>query len=288
VPSLGRHLTAGATPASLLRADAARSVTTSLMLGAELTATVDNYARVRLDIYWPDVRYAAIHRLDADGTTSPVRNTEPLLLATAAVLYDHEAPLDQTCTYRIAPADDLDTYWDSDPVTPTAATDWLKHPLKPYLSRPVHLHRMGPRQLPARRGVARPIDRPDPIVVHQERATDQGSLTIQTDGTWAENDALRALLADGAPLLLQQRAVLGEGQLYISVDTASMALLDDKSGWMFRRNWTLPFDVIARPPGSASGPYGVGYDQAATAYLTYEHLAAGEPTYLDLAATPGP
>lgn len=287
MPTLGQHLSSGGT-AALLRADLGRTVATSLFLGAEIAATVQaTYARVRIDIYWPDVRIATLTRLDADGTSSPVRNCEPLLLNTSAVVFDHEAPLDRACSYRISPYGDASVYWDSDPVTLTVSGPWLKHCFKPALNRPVHVHRIGPRSLPARRGVARPIDRPDPIVTYQTRATDQGALTLQTDGTWAENDAIRALLADGAPLLLQQPASLGEAQLYISVDTVGLELLDDGMAVApFWRNITIPFDVTTRPPGTAAGPYGVTYADAAAHYLTYEHLAAGEPTYADLAATP--
>lgn len=280
--TLGRHLSWGST-AALLSTSAVEAVVTSLFFGPEIAATVDNYTRVRLDIYWPDVRSALVTRLDADGTSSPVRNAEPLLLNTAAVLYDHEAPLDRACTYRVSPADDASVYADSDPVTPTSASSWLKHPFKPALNRPVHLHRMPPRALPARRGVARPIDRPDPIVVHQTRSTDAGQVVIQTDGTWAENDAIRALLADGAPLLLQQRGVLGEGQLYISVDTAALGLLDERQGLTYRRNIALAFDVISRPPGTAAAGVGLSYADLAATYPTYEHLAAAKPTYLDVA-----
>lgn len=282
--TLGRHLSWGGTAALLSPSVAVEAVGTTLAFGPELTATVDAYTRIRLDLYWPDVRTATITRLDADGSTSPVRNAEPLLLNTAAVLYDHEAPLDRACSYRVSPADDASVYADSDPVTPTSASSWLKHPFKPYLNRPVHLHRMPPRALPARRGVARPIDRPDPIVVHQTRSTDAGQVVIQTDGTWAENDAIRALLADGAPLLLQQRGVLGEGQLYISVDTAALGLLDERLGLGYRRNIALAFDVVGRPPGTAAAPRGLSYADLAATYPTYEHLAAAKPTYLDLAA----
>lgn len=277
--SLGRHLSWGGT-AALLANNPVEAAAVSLMLGPEFTATLDAYTRVRLDLYWPDVRTALVTRLDADGTSSPVRNAEPLQLCTAAVLFDHEAPLDRACTYRVSPADDSSVCYDTDPVTPTSATIWLKHPFKPHLNQPIKLVRIGPRSLPARRGVARPIDRPDPIVVHQTRATDSGSITIQTLGTWAENDALRTLLADGAPLLLQQPAVLGEGQLYISIDTAGLELLDDKFAVLHQRNITIPFDVVGRPPGTAAGPLGVTY--ADLTFPTYEHLAAAEATYNDV------
>lgn len=282
MPTLGRHLSFGGT-AALLGSGTARSVATSLMLGPEFTATLDVFTRVRLDVYWPDVRTALVTRLDADGTTSPVRNAEPLLLNTAAVLYDHEAPLDRACIYRISPADDASVYWDTGPLTPTSTTCWLKHPFKPALNRPVRISRLGPRVLPARRGVARPIDRPDPIVVYQTRGTDVGSVVISTDGTWAENDAIRTILSDGAPLLLQQPAILGEAQIYISVDSAGLELPDAELGWLFLRNFTVPFDVISRPPGTAAAPMGLSYADVAATYLTYEHMAAAKATYLDVA-----
>lgn len=262
----------------------------SLLWGVEFTATADTArARVRLDLFWPDVRAATITRLDADGTASLVRNADPVQLCTRAVLYDHEAPLDTTFTYRVAPTDDTSITWDTDATSlPSAGLSWLKHPFRPALNRTVHILALPDRALMARRGVARPIDRPDPIVVYQPRTADAGSVVLQSDGTWAENVALRTLLADGAPLLLQQTSILGEGQLYIAIDTAGLRLLDEQAGWLYQRNWTLPFDVIARPPGRASGASGATFADAAVAYSTFAHLAAGEPTFSDLATTPGP
>lgn len=268
----------------------ASRIVRSLIWGVEFTATPSTtYARVQLDLYWPGVRSALITRLDADGTSSPVRNAEPLLLNTRAVLFDHEAPLDTTFSYRVTPADDTSVSWDTDAVTLTSGgLSWLKHVFRPALNRAVHIFAIPDRALGARRGVARPIDRADPIVVYQSRATDAGSVVLQSDGTWAENTAIRALLADGAPLLLQQTSTLGEGNLYISVDTAGLSLLDPEVGWLFQRNITLPFDVLARPAGKAAGPAGITYADVPVAYLTYAHLAAGEATYTDLATRPGP
>lgn len=292
MPSLGRGLSTGGTGALLAspRVGPGAAVASSLFWGPELTATVDSYTRIRLDVYWPGVRDATITRVDADGTTSPVRNAEPLLLNTQAVVYDHEAPLDQESVYRISPADDAATYLESEPVTAASGDScgWLKHPFKPYLNRPVELISMGPRRLPARRGVARPIDRPDPIVVYQVRSTDSGVAVIRTADDWDDALAIREMLADGAPLLLQQPGSLGGESLYISVDDAALALLESTLGVDLSRDITIPFDVVARPPGPAGGPYGVMYDDVSAAYLTYEHVAAGEASYNDLAAAPGP
>ena len=274
--------------AALLRSGAGAAAASSLFWGPELTATADVYTRIRLDLYWPDVRTATITRVDADGTSSPVRNAEPLFLPTSTVVYDHEAPLDQTCYYQVTSTEAAGVVGVSDPVAVSSGgRSWLKHVYRPALNRAVHLHAMPARTPGARRGVARPIDRPDPIVVHQIRSTDSGSVVIQTDGLWSENVAIRDLLADGAPLLLQQTAVLGEGNLYISVDAVGLALLDEQAGWLHRRNWTLPFDVIARPSGTAAGPYGISHDDVAAAFMTHEHVAAAVPTYTDLAAGHG-
>lgn len=291
MPTLGRGLTqGGGTPALLTPAGSgvAAAVASSLFFGPELTATIDARTAVRLDVYWPGVRTATITRYDYDGTSSPVRNAEPLQLLTQAVVYDHEAPLDRTCTYRLSSVEADGVTLDSDPVyVSSAGRSWLKHPFKSYLSRAVHLQTMPSRNLPARRGIAVPIDRADPIVVHQLRVNDEGTFTIQTDGTWQENDALRALLADGAPLLLQQTGVLGEGNLYMSVDTVGLALPNEKQGTSWRRNLTLPFIEIARPPGMAAGPIGITYASVASTFLTYEHIPALEATYNDLATMPG-
>lgn len=286
MPSLGRGLsTGGGTAALLAPAGPALAYASTLFWGPELAAVPDNYTRVRLDLYWPGVRFATITRYDADGTSSPVRNAEPHPLNTQAVLFDHEAPLDRTCTYVASSSEAEGVTLATDPVyVSSGGRNWLKHPFRPALNRAVHLYSMPSRSLPARRGVALPLDRTDPIVVYQPRTTDTGAVVIQTDGTWAENEAIRAMLADGAPLLIQQVGTLGEGNLYVSVDTAGLALLEERTGRQLRRNITLPFDVVARPPGAAGGPKGITYDDAAARYPTYEHEAAAVPTYADLAA----
>lgn len=257
-----------------------------------LTATAQaSYGRVLLRLQWPFVASATIVRVDPDGATSPVRNVEPGLVASVWVGYDHEAPLDAAVTYRATTTDPSGA---GIAVTSEATTvdsggrAWLKHPGKPGLNRRVKVRENGKRQAPARRGVHRPTDRPDPVVISQPRQSDSRVVVLQTDGTWADQTALDELLADGAVLLLQTPAAWGGESLYASVDTADVEPLDVLNGTMWERRYTLPYDVTKRPPGAATGAYGVTCADVLSAYLTCAALLAGEATCADLATQPGP
>lgn len=267
-----------------------RLLVENLLFGATLTATADPaMARVRVELYWPQVTAADVVRVDPDGTESPVRGGDPALVCTGWGRWDYEAPLDVAVFYRVRSVQAAGAVWESAPATvDSAGRAWLKHPLRPQLNRIVHIRTMGPRDLPARRGVFRPLDRTDPIVVYQPRLTDAGTLTVQTDGTWADQLALRALLADGAELLLQQPGRSGGESLYISVDTAGLELLDPLDGSQLMRRVELPFDVSTRQPGEAAGGAGDNYADLAGTYHSYGAVPAGEPSYHELALTPGP
>ncbi|HET8684968.1 MAG TPA: hypothetical protein VFM54_24310 [Micromonosporaceae bacterium] len=293
----GHHLLAGAgirASAGLLPAGPAGPTWPGLLAnalwGGQLTVVADpDRARTRVELYWPGVRTAQVVRVDAGGTEHPVRGGEPALVCTGWARYDHEAPLDQAVTYRATSDQATGAQCSSAPVAlASQGRAWLKHPTRPHLSRVVAVREMRTRAQAARRGVARPEDRPDPVVVHQVRATSSGSVLLQTDGTWADQTALAQLLADGAPLLLQTPATRGGESLYISVDTTDVDPLDPMLGTELLRRFVLPFDTLERPPGQATGPADAQYAGVATAYHTYGAVPAGEATHLDLAMTPGP
>lgn len=250
------------------------------LFGATITAAADTaHARVRVDVYWPPVTIAEVYRVHEDGSEHLVRGGDPALVCTNWARWDYEAPLDQTFTYRVT---DGTASWASEPVTlESDGQAWLGHPHRPYLNRPVNVREMPPRQPGTRRGIARPLDRPDPIVVHQTRQTDTGSVVLRAD--WDDVQAIRAMLADGAPVLLRLPAAWGGEALFISVDVANFERQALRLGSHLTHFVTLPFDVVTRPDGAELGGDGESYDDLADAYHTYNALAAGEPSYVDLA-----
>jgi hypothetical protein len=225
-----------------------------------LTATPQaGLARVLLRLEWAGTTLADIVRVHPDSTTSPVRNAEPAYVNTTWVGYDHEAPLDTTVTYRASSVGVVLTDLVSSAVNlASGPLCWLKHPGKPWLNRTVRLRELGPRVAPARRGVLRPLDRADPIIIHTTRSSDSGYIVLNL-ATVAERSVMAEMLADGAALLLQTPASWGGESLYISVDTTDLRPVMQWGPDPLRR-LSLPFDVMGRPPGAAGGPAGLRWD----------------------------
>lgn len=255
--------------------------------GGYLTAVADpDYGRIRVDLYWPGIRSATIVRVHADGSAYPVRGGDPATMATGWARYDYEAPLDQAVTYQATSVERAGAVTTTGPVTcPSGGRFWLKNLARPALNLRVTVKERGSRKLPDRRGIARPPSRPDPIIVHQIRGQDEGWISLYAPDQAAET-ALRTLLADGSPVLLQYPGAAGGESLYLSIgqvgpEPLSRQVTDPK------RALTLEFDSMTRPPGSAAGDPDAAYALIPTAYQTYNQLAAGETTYLELSMSPG-
>lgn len=252
------------------------------MFGGYLTAVADNTrARIRVDLYWPGITTAVIERVHADGTTYPVRGGDPATMCTAWARWDYEAPLDQEVTYRATSTERAGSVATSDPVTVSSSgRHWLKSVSKPSLNMAVTVRDRGTRQQPARAGKVEPPLRPDPIYVYQVRATDKGTIALYASDQATET-TIRAMLADGGPLILQYPAVAGGESLWLMVDTVgynpvSRITVD------LQREIALPFDVIGRPDGAALGDPDSSYDAVSDTYLTYGQVAAAAGSYLEL------
>lgn len=250
--------------------------------GGYLTAVADTtYARVRVDLSWPGVRYATITRTHADGSSYQVRGGDPATMALAWARWDYECPLDQAVTYTATSIDATGATVSTDPVTLVSGNQmWLKNVARPYLNMRVTVAERGDRELPDRRGVLRPPTRPDAIYVNQIRGNDVGTIAIYcADG--ATETALRALLADGGPLLLQYPAAKGGESLWLSVGrtpiTPKAKIMTDP-----KKSISLAIESIGRPPGAALGDPDSTYAKQAAAYQTYGQLSSPADTYLDL------
>lgn len=259
------------------------------LFGATITAVPDpDNARVRVDVSWPPITSAEVWRVHEDGTTLLVRGGNPAILCTAWARWDYEAPLDQTLIYRVTSPQAPSGSYETGPVMlATGAQAWLGHTARPYLQRRVEIREVPTRSAVARRGKANVLDREDPITVHQTRQTDTGSVVLRTDGTMADVKALRALLADGAPLILRMPGVWGGECLYISVDTTPFDRWAARLGSSLEHHVTLPFDVLLEVDGDAYGFDGGTYTDQAATYHSYNALAAGAASYIELSMMGG-
>lgn len=252
------------------------------MFGGYLTAVADPVrARVRVDLYWPGIRQAQVHRVHADGTAHLVRGGDPATVCTAWARWDYEAPLDQAVTYQAASSERAGSVVITGPVTVSSGgRHWLKSVAKPALNLAVTVKDRGARQQPARAGKVEPPLRPDAIYVHQIRASDKGSIALYA-ADQATETAIRRLLADGGPVILQYPAIAGGESLWLMVDAVGYNPITRISVDL-QREIGLPFDTIGRPDGAADGDPDSSYSKVSDSYQTYNQLAAAAGSYLDL------
>jgi hypothetical protein len=253
------------------------------LYGPYLTANADDsQARIRVDLYWPDVDSADVTRTDADAVTTDVRGGDPAVVCTHWARRDYEAPLDQLVFYNVSAAERPgDAYSTGTLSVSGGGRHWLKAPLNPSLNMRVTVHERGNRSLPDRRGVLRPPQRTDPIVVYQLRGQDVGDAMELYAPDQATETAIRALLASGAPLLLQYPAQFGGESLYVSIGAAPVTprirLSADRQQII-----GIPFDSIGYPPGIAAANTADSYAALSTRWRTYNDMKSSGLTLLEL------
>lgn len=103
--------------------------------------------------------------------------------------------------------------------------------------------------------------------------------------TLPDRDALEAILATGAPLLLQLPPEYGERDQYVQVGqyTEDRLTNDHRTPW---RAFTLPYVVEDAPIGPAQGPAGMNWADL-SAYPTWTALKATGKTWGDLSGGGG-
>jgi len=202
---------------------------------------------VLLRLTWPQVRTAHLIRLEPDGTQTTVSATEGVMVCGTWVGLDHEVPLDQACVWRATSPESQEVLTTPEAIgVPSGGRAWLRHLSRPGLSRPIRVAIRPTQRRAARRGIYYLAGRPDPMVVTDLRAGDEGSMGIYVESD-IESVAIRALLADGSVLLLSCPAAwTGPRQLYISpgdVDLTPAARVVTEAG----EYMTLPYVVVQRP-----------------------------------------
>jgi hypothetical protein len=252
------------------------------LFGSYVAAVADTSAgRVRVDVYWPGTQNATVDRVDAAGQVTPVRGGDPALMATHWARFDYEAPLDAPVTYQASSPERNGALDTSSAVTlDSDRRYWLKNVTSPYLNVRVRVKDPGDRNLADVRGILRPPERPDPIVVYQARRMDAGSISLYAADT-AEEQAIRALLADGGPVLLQYPGYAGGENLYLSVGAVGITSIIPKSADL-QRVIVLPFDSHLRTAGQADAGPDDSYADLGQRYSTYNHEAGSRLTYLEI------
>lgn len=249
-------------------------MTTTVVATVEPTETPP---RVRLDIT-TNQSSLTIYRVALDGSRTPVRTYDggPLPLAgTTAVLYDPEAKFGQPYTYTTSDASTTA----SASVTVDSDVPWLVHPGVPTRSLPVFLSEISDREAQANQSIRYPLNRKFPIVANDgQRKADAYTLILRTDGQ-VELDALKELLADLSPLLLNVPADpewVDLSSEYIAAGDLSRA---NPGGFVqfASRFWSLPCSVVDRPAGGSQAFN--TYAMSTALYSTYTARLAAHATY---------
>jgi hypothetical protein len=249
-------------------------VTTTVTATAEPNATPP---RVRLDIT-TNKTSLTVYRVALDGTKIPVRTYDggPLPVSgSTALLYDPEAFFGQPYTYT---TDDTATTASAS-VTVNATVPWLVHPNVPTRSMPVQLSEIRDRQAAANQSIRYPLGRKFPIVANDgQRKADAYELILRTDGQ-TELDALKALLDDLSPLLLNVPADptwVDQGSEYVAAGDLTRANPGEFLQFQ-QRFWSLPCSVVDRPAGG-SVAFNT-YAKSTGLYSTYSARLAAHATY---------
>jgi hypothetical protein len=236
----------------------------------------------------PDPTEATVMRNDPDGRQRAVRLAEPAALAAGLWQgYDYESPFGQAVTYEatsVTPAGAVT----SSSVTLNVTVPWLRHPGIPTLSVPVPTDSFRKDSLASRaratsRAVFTPLGRETPIVVTSGvRSTPQTDMTLRTD-TDAERDALWALLATEAVVLLDIPPGLSWGVTheFISVGDVVESRVADW-GSHASRWFSLPYLVVDRPAGGLQAQF--TYADVLADHATYALVRSRYNTYSDLLA----
>jgi hypothetical protein len=175
-------------------------------------------------------------------------------LALLTEVTDREAPLDIPVTYELSAPDQPAFRIVSQPVTLAShGRSWLSHPYQA-----VSPFRVEPEAAPDEsydidRELYYVIGSGTPIAVSlAERRAHTATLVVPVEN-FGERDRLKALLADGSPLLLRAPAEYGRGPSeWLSIGNVTIAP-PGRGAWEGTRRFTLPYAVCAAPAAGDLG-----------------------------------
>lgn len=249
--------------------------------------------RIRLNVTdtgSPAITSANVFRQNPDGRTVPVRTFDgnPLILTTSGsnrvgLLYDYEAPLGEAVSYSTAESPGTV----SAQVTMDDPSIWLVHVGVPELSMAVELRAgsFAEEEWDVRQGVHWPIGRDTPVVqTDGARRAPSSSLTVAVELA-SDMWALRDLLRDAGPLLLNVPVSMGLGveTSYIAVGAVRNRRPSDIGGDPMRA-LELPYQVVDRPAGGSQAER--NFADVVADNATYADLTAKYGTFFDLLVGP--
>jgi hypothetical protein len=215
-----------------------------------------------------------VQRIDADGITRPVRtpygSTLPISGGTGLV-YDYEYPYGTSVTYTLAEAPTTTAAF-----TMTITRPWLTHVGVPSRSVTFTTARGGGVLAEGYdvQQVALPILGSSYPLVISGGARMAPTITVPVLlKTTAEQVALRALLADASPLLLNAPVGYGLTTAYVTVGKVDSSWQSPIVSDSYRVA-NLPCQVVGRPGGPAQAP--VTWAMVAAKYGTWASIPAGK------------
>lgn len=256
----------------------------AISLTASLSTSPAGVPRVKLDAVWttaPVPTSVTIYRSDPFGARHVVRQADPLVLAAGlGTCYDYEAPLDLTSSWVVSNGT---TEVSSGSLTPTTdGVPWLVHAGLPELSVPLSWVTAWPSwSRSVAQGVFSVLGRRTPVVVSGRRQAESGTLEVVTDSEDA-TDRMRAILADGTPLLLKGTSRDEPVPRWLAVGDVSESPLDRNGTLRSLVAWSLPAQVVDAPAGQALAA--VQYANASAEFSSYADAKAQAPTYADRTA----
>jgi hypothetical protein len=198
-----------------------------------------------------------VQRIDADGITRPVRSPNGTVVPISGgggLVYDSEYPYSTSATYTLKESPGTTAAF-----TMTVARPWLTHVGKPSLSfsftsgRASSGSTFATESSDLQQSVLPVLGSAYPIVISGGARMAPTSVLPVLLQTAADQATLRALLADGSPLLLNAPTGYGLPTRYISVGKVDSAWLSPLVSDTYRLV-NLPYQVTARPGGPAQAP----------------------------------
>lgn len=251
--------------------------------GITATAAPDT-ATIRLDVTPSSTGTVYVLRRDSLGV-AVVRGAYDGLAVTAGVLRsfdDFEARQGDSTDYLLT--DDAGVLIASTNLVIPSWGTWLKSPAKPWLNVRTALRDDDSEKLPANRELVRIEGAPRAVVLSGVRLGSEGTVTLSVR-TEDELRSVRAVLADGGPVLLDLNPSWGISYRYVSVGDVTIdrdwhELGMDKLWRAVKLDGLVDLEA---PLGPLDLTAGATYDQLPVKFPTYTAIPALVPTYNELA-----
>lgn len=262
--------------------------TLSVVATVELGNVPPRVKLVVTDTGTPAITSVTVTRTDSSGNVVPVRTDDgaPLALVTSGgnwvgTVYDYEMPYGQAVTYSTLQQPGTSTA----PVTVDEDEIWLVHPGIPDRSMPITLMKGAndEEEEDVNAGVFYPLGRREAVVISDGKRKAPSSELIVGTETPAEAQALKDLLSDAFPLLLNVPPLTGVGldTAYIFVGGLRRRRQSD-IGSAPQRVWSLPYRVVAMPVGGSQSQW--TFQDVLDQYPTFQDVLDAFPTFADLQA----